>query len=41
MEATHIHTFNAYGKAINQRWAGAMNASKYGALATVTRSVRA
>ena len=39
MEATHIHTFNAYGKAVNQRWAGAMNASKYGALATVTRSM--
>ena len=39
MEPTHIHTFNAYGKAVNQRWAGAMNASKYGALATVTRSM--
>ena len=39
MESTHIHTFNAYGKAVNQRWAGAMNASKYGALATVTRSM--
>ena len=39
MEPTHIHTFNAYGKAVNQRWAGAMNAAKYGALATVTRSM--
>jgi hypothetical protein len=39
MDPTHIHTFNAYGKAVNQRWAGAMNASKYGALATVTRSM--
>lgn len=39
MEPTHIHTFNAYGKAVNQRWAGAMNASKYGAVATVTRSM--
>jgi carboxypeptidase Q len=39
MEPTHIHTFNAYGAAVNQRWAGAMNASKYGALATVTRSM--
>lgn len=39
MEPTHIHTFNAYGKAVNQRWAGAMNATKYGALATVTRSM--
>ncbi|HRG58355.1 MAG TPA: M20/M25/M40 family metallo-hydrolase [Bacteroidia bacterium] len=39
MDATHIHTFNAYGKAVNQRWAGAMNASKFGAVATVTRSM--
>lgn len=39
MDPTHIHTFNAYGKAVNQRWAGAMNAAKYGALATVTRSM--
>jgi Zn-dependent M28 family amino/carboxypeptidase len=39
MDPTHIHTFNAYGKAVNQRWAGAMNASKYGAIATVTRSM--
>jgi hypothetical protein len=39
MEPTHIHTFSAYGKAVNQRWAGAMNASKYGAIATVTRSM--
>jgi hypothetical protein len=39
MEPTHIHTFDAYGKAVNQRWAGAMNAAKYGALATVTRSM--
>lgn len=39
MEPTHIHTFNAYGAAVNQRWAGAMNAAKYGALATVTRSM--
>jgi carboxypeptidase Q len=39
MEPTHIHTFSAYGGAVNQRWGGAMNASKYGALATVTRSM--
>lgn len=39
MDPTHIHTFNAYGKAVNQRWAGAMNASRYGAIATVTRSM--
>ena len=39
MDPTQIHTFNAYGGAVNQRWAGAMNAAKYGALATVTRSM--
>lgn len=39
MDPTQIHTFNAYGKAVNQRWAGAMNAAKYGAVATVTRSM--
>ena len=39
MDPTQIHTFNAYGKAVNQRWAGAINAAKYGAIATVTRSM--
>ncbi len=38
MEPTFIETFNAYGKAVQQRWAGAMQAAKYGALAVVVRS---
>jgi hypothetical protein len=39
MEPTHIHTFDAYSGAVDQRWAGAMNAVRYGAVATVTRSM--
>jgi len=38
MDPTFIETFHAYGKAVQQRWAGAMEASKYGALAVVVRS---
>ncbi len=38
MDPSFIETFNAYGKAVQQRWAGAMEASKMGALAVVVRS---
>ena len=34
-----ISTFNAYGGAVKYRWAGAAEAAKYGAVATVLRSV--
>lgn len=39
MDHSLISTFNAYGRAVNYRWAGAMEAAKYGAVATVMRSV--
>ncbi len=39
MDPTKISTFNAYGGAVNQRWAGASKAAKYGAVASVTRSM--
>ncbi len=38
MDPTFIGTFNAYGKAVEQRWAGPSEAVKYGAVAVVTRS---
>ena len=38
MDPTFIGTFNAYGKAVQQRWAGAMEAAKYGAVAVIVRS---
>lgn len=38
MDPTFIETFNAYSKAVNQRWAGASAAAKMGALAVVVRS---
>ena len=38
MDPTFIETFNAYGKAVKQRWGGAMAAAKYGAVAVVVRS---
>lgn len=34
-----ISTFSAYGKAVEQRWAGAMEAAKYGAVAVLVRSM--
>ncbi len=34
-----IFTFNAYGHTVGQRWAGAMEAAKYGAVGVVVRSV--
>lgn len=39
MDPTEISTFNAYGKAVGQRWAGAMQAAKYGAVGVVVRSM--
>lgn len=39
MDHGMIDTYNAYGGAVKYRWAGAMEASKYGAVATVMRSV--
>ncbi|MCE3278586.1 MAG: peptidase family protein [Bacteroidetes bacterium] len=38
MDPTFIETFNAYGKAVMQRWAGASAAAEYGAIAVVVRS---
>lgn len=39
MDPTKIHTFNAYGGAVDQRGGGAMEAAKYGALAVLVRSM--
>lgn len=39
MDHSLISTFNAYGGAVKYRWAGAMEAGKYGAVAAVMRSV--
>jgi carboxypeptidase Q len=39
MEPRHIHTFEAYGGCVDQRWAGPSKASKYGALGTLVRSM--
>jgi hypothetical protein len=39
MDPTSIETFHAYGKAVMQRWAGASEAVKFGAVAVVVRSV--
>nr|MDQ3047458.1 M20/M25/M40 family metallo-hydrolase [Bacteroidota bacterium] len=39
MDATHIETFHAYGGAVMQRWAGASEAAKLGAVAVVVRSI--
>ena len=38
-EEHHIHTFDAYSGAGKYRWAGAQNAAKYGAVASITRSM--
>ncbi len=38
MDPTFIETFNAYGKAVKQRWGGASEAVKFGALAVIVRS---
>ena len=39
MADKHIHTFDAYSESGKYRWAGAMNASKYGAVGSITRSL--
>jgi carboxypeptidase Q len=39
MDATKINTFSAYGGAVNQRSNGASEAAKYGAVATLVRSM--
>ncbi len=39
MADKHIHTFNAYSESGKYRWGGAMNASKYGAVGSITRSL--
>jgi carboxypeptidase Q len=38
MDPTFVETFNAYGKAVKQRWAGASEAVKFGAVAVIVRS---
>ena len=39
MDPTYINTGSAYGRAVDQRWAGAMEASKHGAVAVLVRSM--
>lgn len=39
MEPRNINTFKSYGGCVDQRWAGPSRASKYGALATLVRSM--
>ncbi|OZV70150.1 M20/M25/M40 family metallo-hydrolase [Winogradskyella aurantia] len=39
MQADLISTFNAYGGCVNQRYAGAMEAVKYGAVGVIVRSM--
>ncbi|MFN5223418.1 MAG: M20/M25/M40 family metallo-hydrolase [Bacteroidota bacterium] len=39
MKERFYHTFEAYGDAGKYRWAGAQNAAKYGAVASITRSL--
>ena len=39
MDNAQIEAFNAYSGAVDQRWAGAKEASKFGAVATVVRSM--
>ncbi|MCK5677237.1 MAG: M20/M25/M40 family metallo-hydrolase [Flavobacteriaceae bacterium] len=39
MEETFIHTFKAYGGCVNQRYAGAMEAGKLGAVGVIVRSM--
>ena len=39
MEQENIETFKSYGSCVDQRFAGAKEASKYGALATIVRSM--
>lgn len=39
MDPTKVNTFNAYGEAVPQRWAGAMQAAPFGAIGVIVRSV--
>ncbi|MEO5572569.1 MAG: M28 family peptidase, partial [Bacteroidia bacterium] len=39
MNPNFINTFEAYGDAVTQRWAGAMKAAPYGAIGVVVRSM--
>jgi hypothetical protein len=39
MEQENIETFKSYGSCVDQRFAGAKEASKYGAVATIVRSM--
>ena len=39
MEPRLINTFSAYGGCVDQRWAGALEASKYGAVGVLVRSM--
>lgn len=39
MDPTEIFPFAAYGKAVGQRWSGAMEAAKYGAVGVIVRSM--
>jgi hypothetical protein len=39
MKANLIHTFEAYGGCVDQRYSGAMEAAKYGAVGVVVRSM--
>lgn len=39
MDATQINTFSAYSNCVDQRYAGALEASKYGALGVIVRSM--
>ncbi len=39
MDPTKVNTFNAYGEAVPQRWAGAMQAAPYDAIGVIVRSV--
>ena len=39
MNPVHMNTFSAYSGGVDQRWAGAMEASKMGAVAAIVRSL--
>lgn len=39
MDPTNINTFVSYGTCVDQRWAGPSEAAKYGAVATIVRSM--
>lgn len=39
MNATYVNAFQAYGEAVRYRWAGAMKAAPYGAVAVLVRSM--